>query len=135
MKHLGVLSIGWISRGEIANMNPLRAFFLTLSRMPPTVMLLIIIGLAVLTTMMVTGKVSQEEEKLQAEQSSRTEYVVMSVDEIPASTEIDKTMIVQSRASEKDIWSDAIKSKSNALGRVTEKAIPAHSQIRECDLQ
>lgn len=135
MKHLSARSIGWISRGEITNMNPLRAFFLTLSRMPPAVMLVIIIGLAVLTTMIVTGKVSQEEEKLQAERSSRTEYVVMSVDEIPASTEIDKTMIVQRRAAEKDIWSDAIKSKSNAVGRVTDKTIPAHSQIRECDLQ
>jgi len=116
-------------------MNPLRVIFLSLSRTPPAVMLMIIIGLAVLTTMMVTDKVSQEEHRLQAEQSSRTEYVVMSVDEIPASTEIDKTMIVQGRASEKDIWSDAIKSKSNAVGRFTEKTIPAHSQIRECDLQ
>ncbi|MBX9951255.1 MAG: hypothetical protein K2Y39_18955 [Candidatus Obscuribacterales bacterium] len=116
-------------------MNPLRYILSTVSRIPPAVILLIIIGLAVLTSMIVTDKVSQEENRLQAEQSSRTEYVVMSADAIPASTEIDKTMIVQRRALEKEIWSDAIKSKANAVGRVTEKAIPAHSQIRECDLQ
>ncbi len=44
-------------------MNPLRALFLSLSRMPPAVMLLIIIGLAVVVTMMVTGKVSESETK------------------------------------------------------------------------
>lgn len=84
-------------------MNPLRYILSTVSRIPPAVILLIIIGLAVLTSMIVTDKVSQEENRLQAEQSSRTEYVVMSVDAIPASTEIDKTMIVQRRASEEDI--------------------------------
>jgi len=116
-------------------MNPIRVLLLTVSRMPPVVMLMIIIGMAVLVTMMVTSKVSQEEERMLASQGSATEYVVMSVDAIPASTEIDKTMIVQRRASESDIWSDAIKSKSQAVGRVTDKAIPAHTQIRECDLQ
>lgn len=116
-------------------MNPFRVFFLSLSRMPPVVMLLVIIGLAVVFTMTVTGKVIEQDRLLEAKQNTGSQYVVMSVDLIPASTEIDKTMIVQRRTSKSDIWSDAIKTKQNAVGRVTENAIPANSQIRECDLQ
>ncbi len=115
-------------------MNPLRAFFLSLSGMPPAVMLLIIIGFAVLVTMMVTGKVSEQEAQMEAAGAS-SRYVVMSSNAIPANTEIDKTMIVQRRAAGNEIWSDAITSRSNVIGRVTEKEIPAHTQIREADLQ
>lgn len=116
-------------------MNPLRVFFLSLSRMPPAVMLLVIIGMAVVVTTMVTGRVSQQEEELQARQLGASQYVVMSAAAIPANTEIDKTMIVQQRAAGGEIWSDAITSKSNVIGRTTDKMIPAHAQIREADLQ
>lgn len=116
-------------------MSPLRVIFLSLSRMPPVVLLITIIGLSTFITWMVTDRVNRAEEQMEAAQNTRSEYVVMSVNGIPASTEIDKSMIVQRRASESDIWSDAIKNKSQAVGRVTENAIPAHSQIRECDLQ
>lgn len=115
-------------------MNPIRAMFLSLSRMPPVVMLLIIIGMAVVVTMMITGKVNQQEAKLQ-EQAGDAEYVVMSSKTIPAHTEIDKTMIVQRRAYSSEVWSDAIMQKSNAIGRTTDKLIPANCQIREADLQ
>jgi len=40
-------------------MNPLRSIILSLSRMPPAVMLMIIIAMAVLVTMFVTGKESE----------------------------------------------------------------------------
>ena len=117
-------------------MNPLRVLFLKLSTMPPAVMLLVIIGLAVLVTMNVTAKVSEQEARLQGNQSGgSTAFVVMSDDPIPARTEIDKKMIVQRRAAETEIWRDAITSKSNAIGRVTDKLIPAHTQIRESDLR
>lgn len=116
--------------------NPLRFVFLKLAAMPPAVMLLVIIGLAVVVTMMVTGKVSEQEQKLQAGQSqAASAFVVMSDEAIPARTEINRTMIVQRRAAETEIWQDAITSKSNAIGRVTDKLIPAHTQIRESDLR
>ncbi|MCC7531417.1 MAG: hypothetical protein IT342_23140 [Candidatus Melainabacteria bacterium] len=116
--------------------NPLRVIFLKLSTMPPALMLLIIIGLAVAVTMMVTGKVSKEEQRLTAgKPQASSAFVVMSDEAIPARTEISRTMIVQRRAAETEIWQDAITSKSNAIGRVTDKLIPAHTQIRESDLR
>ncbi len=116
--------------------NPLRFVFIKLSQMPPAVMLLVIMGLAVTVTMMVTGKVSEQEEKLEASQPrTSTAFVVMSDEAIPARTEINRTMIVQRRAAETEIWQDAITSKSNAIGRMTDKLIPAHTQIRESDLR
>ena len=45
-------------------MNPLRALFLQLSRMPPALMLVLIIGLAVLITMTVTGNQQAQEQAL-----------------------------------------------------------------------
>lgn len=116
--------------------NQLRFLFIKLSTMPPAVMLLVIIGLAITVTMMVTGKVSEEERRLEASQPrASTAFVVMSDEAIPARTEIAKSMITQRRAVETEIWQDAITSKSNAIGRVTDKLIPAHTQIRESDLR
>lgn len=116
--------------------NPLHAIFLKLAAMPPAVMLLVIIGSAVLVTMVVTSTVSDQESRLQANESRpAAAFVVMSAEAIPASTEIDKTMIVQRRAIETEIWQDAITARANAIGRVTDKLIPAHTQIRESDLR
>ncbi len=116
--------------------NPLHAIFLKLAAMPPAVMLLVIIGSAVLVTMVVTGRVSEQEARLEATQSRPSSaLVVMSAEAIPARTEIDKSMIVQRRAIETEIWQDAITAKANAIGRVTDKLIPAHTQIRESDLR
>ena len=45
-------------------MNPLRALFLSLSRMPPVLMLFIILGLAVVVTMYVTNVIAQKDKEL-----------------------------------------------------------------------
>src|SRR6185437_214167 len=63
-------------------MNPFRSLFLSLSRMPPILMLFIILGLAVVVTMYVMGLVSssqQEAERVKqaaaAQQSVKTKVV------------------------------------------------------------
>lgn len=127
-------------------MTPLRAVFLALSKMPPATMLLVIIGLAVLVTMMVTGHISQQEElyeRKKAEQSSSfadttsaTKAPVMfSIDQIPEGTKISDAMIEQRRVAEPMIFNDALTTKANVIGRSTKHLIPAHNQIREIDLQ
>lgn len=50
-------------------MNPLRALFLTLSRTPPALMLVMIVGLAVLITVTITS--SSETSKAQLEEQKR----------------------------------------------------------------
>ena len=62
------LSRSTFGKGEIV-VNPLRALFLSLSRMPPAVMLLTIIGLAVVVTMMVTNQMTEEKQKLDEQRS------------------------------------------------------------------
>ena len=112
-------------------MNPLRALFLSLSRMPPALMLLIIIVLAVLVTMMVTGRVAQKEAELQQKSLSP---VIVARTIIPANQKIEKSMVMQQRSNEASIWGDAVTTIPNAVGRYTVNKIPAQAQIRETDL-
>ncbi len=124
-------------------MNPLRAIFISLSRMPPAMMLLIIIGLAVLVTM-ITGKRADQEQRLSAQTGNvssaidRHEMkapVMVSTKEIKEGTTIDSTMIEQHRLYESKIFEDSIVAKPNAVGRVAKHTIPPQNQIREIDLQ
>jgi len=63
-------------------MNPFRSLFLSLSRMPPILMLFIILGLAVVVTVLVTGKMNEDAAKnqqqinaMQAQQNEKTTVV------------------------------------------------------------
>lgn len=122
-------------------MSSPRSIFKSLAQMPPALMLLIIIGLAVLVTMMVTGRMSQEEQALKAESgetmssSESAAPVIVSIDRIPGGSTITKQMVAQRRLAEKSIWEDAITTTPNAVGRVTKHSIPAYTQIREEDLK
>ncbi|MBZ0185251.1 MAG: hypothetical protein K8F91_03290 [Candidatus Obscuribacterales bacterium] len=116
-------------------MNPLRAFFLKLSKLPPALMLLIIIGLAVLVTMMVTGRMSQQEAELALRKEGGRSPVVVTSTVVPAQTRLDKYMVEQTRLVEPQIWPDAITSVPTVVGRTTVHAIPANAQIREIDLK
>lgn len=117
-------------------MNPLRAAFLGISKMPPALMLLIIIGLAVLVTMMVTGEMAQDAEADGAAYSSdgARSPVIESTTTIPQGSTITKVMLKQHRVDEKNIWQDAITTMPTAVGRVAKHTIPARNQIRESDL-
>ncbi len=128
--------------------NPLRVIFLALSRMPPAQMLLIVIGIAVVITMLVTGKLSEVErqhnvqaqtldsEMTYSDTASESKAPVMfSVHKIPEGTKIADGMIEQRRVAETMIFNDALTTKPTAVGRTVKHMIPAHSQIREVDLQ
>jgi len=121
-------------------MNPLRALFLSLSRMPPAVMLLIIIGLAVLVTMMVTGKVSEQENQykqqkadLEAKMSAKGK-VVYTIKDIPEGQTIPTEALEEREIEQSKIPADAITSASLAAGRVAKYGISSGQIVSQHDL-
>jgi pilus assembly protein CpaB len=121
-------------------MNPLRALFLSLSRMPPAVMLLIIIGLAVVVTMMVTGKVSESETKYaqQVEEMKRKAEakgkVVYAIKDIPEGQTIPTEGLEERELEQAKIPQDAITSASLAAGRIAKYGIASGQIVSQHDL-
>lgn len=121
-------------------MNPLRALFLSLSRMPPAVMLLIIIGLAVVVTFMVTGKLSQSEdearkqkEALEAKYSQKGK-VVYSTKDIPEGATISGDSLEEKEVEIGKVPQDALASSSMAIGRIAKYGIPTGQVVSLHDL-
>jgi hypothetical protein len=125
--------------------NPLRALFLSLSRMPPAVMLLIVIGLAVLITMIVSDKVI-EEENLKSQQkpdlaaaqddsSNSRKRAYYSATMIPQGSTIERKQIRERNVNELELWDDAVPDVTSIVGRKPKKDIPLNAQIRQIDLE
>lgn len=121
-------------------MNPLRALFLSLSRMPPAVMLLVIIGLAVVVAMMVTSKVSESEKTFEArkhELESRANAkgrVVYTIKDIPEGQTIPSDALEEREIEQAKIPADAITSASLAAGRVAKFGISTGQIVSQHDL-
>jgi len=121
-------------------MNPLRAVFLSLSRMPPAVMLLIIIGLAVVVTVMVTGKVSEQEKTFQVKQQELENKmnakgkVVYTIKDIPEGQTIPTEALEEREIEQSKIPQDAITSSSLAAGRVAKYGISTGQIVSQHDL-
>jgi pilus assembly protein CpaB len=121
-------------------MNPLRALFLSLSRMPPAVMLLVIIGLAVVVTMMVTGKVSEQEKTFQAKQAeletkmNQKGKVVYTIKDIPEGQTIPTEALEEREIEQSKIPQDALTSASLAAGRVAKYGISTGQIVSQHDL-
>jgi len=121
-------------------MNPLRALFLSLSRMPPAVMLVIIIGLAVLVTIMVTGKVNEQETAFKAKQTeleakmSQKGKVVYTVKDIPEGQTIPTEALEEREIEQSKIPQDALTSASLAAGRVAKYGISSGQIVSQHDL-
>jgi len=121
-------------------MNPLRALFLSLSRMPPAVMLLVIIGLAVVVTMMVTGKVSESEKTFEARKAELEQKanakgrVVYTIKDIPEGQTIPSDALEEREIEQAKIPADAITSASLATGRVAKYGISTGQIVSQHDL-
>ncbi len=113
--------------------------------MPPAVMLLIVIGMAVLVTMMVTGKVS-EEENLKSQQkadlagtqddsSTSRKRAYYSATMIPQGSTIERKQIRERNVNELELWDDAVPDVTSIVGRKPKKDIPLNVQIRQGDLE
>ena len=126
-------------------MNPRRNF-----AVPPIVMLLIIIGLAVVVTRIVTGSVSEKEREYEAQKKLSGADAVVStkpVDAknartaiftrtyIPAHTKIEEKQIEERQTDRLQVWDDAASATSDVIGHSVRHAIPEDAQIRQIDLE
>jgi hypothetical protein len=132
-------------------MNPLRALFLSLSKMPPAVMLLVILGLAVIVTMTVTGKVAEQEKTVSAQQqqtnnsgttsmapandSRKNKVAFYTLTYIPATSKIESKQVEQRKVEELELWEDAILTQDQIVGHTARHAIPENTQIRAGDIE
>lgn len=121
-------------------MNPLRSLFLQLSRMPPALMLVLIIGLAVLITMMVTSNQQQQEAQLKAKEQdliakmSAKGKVVYAVKDIPEGSTIPVESLEEKEIEQAKIPQDALTSASLAAGRVAKYGIQTGQIVSQHDL-
>jgi Flp pilus assembly protein CpaB len=121
-------------------MNPLRALFLQLSRMPPALMLVLIIGLAVLVTMMVTSNQQAQEAALKAKEQdlvakmSAKGKVVYAIKDIPEGSTIPVDSLEEKEIEQAKIPQDALTSASLAAGRVAKYGIQTGQIVSQHDL-
>jgi pilus assembly protein CpaB len=103
-------------------------------------MLLIIIGLAVVVTMMVTGKVSEQEKTFQSKQAELEQKmnakgkVVYTVKDIPEGQTIPTEALEEREIEQAKIPQDAITSASLAAGRVAKYGISTGQIVSQHDL-
>jgi pilus assembly protein CpaB len=121
-------------------MNPLRALFLSLSRMPPAVMLLIIVGLAVVVTIMVNSKLSEQDTQFKQKQADLEQRmnakgkVVYTIKDIPEGQTIPTEALEEREIEQSKIPQDAITSASLAAGRVAKYGISSGQIVSQHDL-
>lgn len=112
-------------------MNPFRSLFLSLSRMPPILMLFIILGLAVVVTMYVMGMVNQSQEQLQRERALHEQQQQQKTKVVYATKNIEEgEIIAQEALEERDIEAtkapvDAFNATNAVVGQIAAYPIPA----------
>lgn len=121
-------------------MNPLRSLFVTLSRMPPALMLLIIIGLAVVVTMAVTGNLSEtQRQAAQREAALRALYesksrVVYAAKDIAQGDTITADALQEKEEQVSKIPADAMSGTTSVVGRVAKFGIQSGQIVSSRDL-
>jgi len=121
-------------------MNPLRALFVGISRMPPAVMLATIIGLAVGVTFLVTDRLKQQEDAYKQKtdamtaELSKKSTVVYAVRDIPEGQTIPSEALEERQIDAAKQPADAIASSAMAAGRVCKYGISAGTIVSQHDL-
>lgn len=121
-------------------MNPLRSLFMTISRMPPAVMLLSIVGLAVLVTLQVTSALTAQQKAFEDKQKTLVDKweakgkVVYTTKDIPEGQTIPTESLEEREIEVSRVPLDAITSSSLAAGRVSKYGISAGSIVSQHDL-
>jgi pilus assembly protein CpaB len=118
-------------------MNPFRSLFLSLSRMPPILMLFIILGLAVVVTMLVMGKMNEGEEKVRALKAANEEAANQKSKVVYSTKDIEEgEMISREALEERDVEAskapvDAFAAASAVEGNIAAYTIPAGTIISQ----
>ncbi|MCC6977425.1 MAG: Flp pilus assembly protein CpaB [Candidatus Melainabacteria bacterium] len=121
-------------------MNPMRSLFLSISRIPPAMMLLIIVGLASLITFQVSAYLNKKEaayddelNKMKAAQAAKGK-VVYAVRDIPEGTAIPMDYLEERELEVGKIPVDSISNASLAAGRVSKFGIMSGQLLSQHDL-
>jgi pilus assembly protein CpaB len=130
----------FVRRRRDRNMNPFRALFLMVSRMPPAVMLAFIVGLAVTVTFAVTERMKQNEkdyndktEKI-TKQLTEKGKVVYVIKDIAEGQTIPSEALEERQIEIAKVPVDAITSASLAAGRVAKYGVSTGQLISQHDL-
>lgn len=121
-------------------MNPLRALFVGISRMPPAVMLATIIGIAVAVTLLVTDRLRQQEESYKRKtdemtaELSKKSTVVYAVRDIPEGQTIPSEALEERQIDAAKQPQDAVATAAMAAGRVAKYGISTGQIVSQHDL-
>jgi len=121
-------------------MNPLRAIFLRISRTPPAVLLILIIGMAVLVAMGVQDTLNKKEQALQNEHAAITarlnakSTVVYAIKDIAEGEKIPSEMLEERNVPADKQPQDALTSSTLAAGRIAKYGISAGQIVSQHDL-
>lgn len=122
-------------------MNPLRALLVSLSRVPPAIMLVVIVGLAVVTTVVVTNQLSRTEQdyriksKEMEERINATTKVVYAVKDISEGQAIPADALELKAIPRGQAPADALASEALAIGRIAKFGIAAGQIVSLRDLR
>ena len=127
-------------------MNPFRSLFLSLSRMPPMLMLIIILGLAVVVTMLVMNKMSEGEQKsaallqqIEAEKNQKTTIVKAAKDiaegALIAPEDLEETQIPTTKVPESAISSQSMAAGSYAAVNIAQGTVLLNGHLKHASIQ
>ena len=121
-------------------MNPLRALFMGISRMPPAIMLAMIVGLAVGVTFLVTDrlKVQEDDYKNKTDAMNRKmsakSTVVYAIKDIPEGQTIPSEALEERQIEASKQPEDALSGSTLAAGRVSKYGISTGQIVSQHDL-
>lgn len=121
-------------------MNPLRSLFLSISRIPPAMMLLLIVGLASLVTFQVSNYVNGTKSKYDDELNRMKQAqaakgkVVYAIRDIPEGTSIPMDYLEERELEVGKIPVDSVSNASLVAGRVSKFGIVAGQLLSQHDL-
>jgi Flp pilus assembly protein CpaB len=122
-------------------MDFFRKLFIKISRIPPTVLLAAIVGIAFVVTWMVTSKISTDEQSFTAkEKALNAKYtakatVVYALRDVPEGETIPSDALEERQVEQSKCPEDALTSASLATGRVTKYGVSAGAIVSQHDLQ
>jgi len=111
-----------------------------ISRIPPAMLLAIIVGIAGVTTMLVTGqletqRIAYEKSKLDIEAKSKaTGTVVVALKDVPEGVTVASEFLEEKKIPVGNIPTDALSTSAMAAGRVTKYGITAGQIVSQHDL-
>lgn len=121
-------------------MNSVRSLMIMISRIPPALLLAIVVGIAGVTTMLVTGQLERQKlayEQTQADFEAKANAkgtVVMATKDVPEGVAISSEFLEEKQIAAGNIPTDALSSAAMASGRVAKYGIAAGQVVSQHDL-